>query len=208
MQPVGQGKWAADFTALSQWLAVEPSPTLLPPGIRDLVRARVSHLTPNAATLLAAGALLGQHLDFALLCQVAGLTEDTGLQALDELLVRQLLGRAYELDNQLDRAEMVYWDMLAYAQDHHLPVMNTEALTHLATLAYMFNLQLDKAMGYLQQARQVAEASDNKAGLAEVEWNLAQINFYGLDGLASLAHGQRALTLARELRLQDLTARS
>jgi tetratricopeptide (TPR) repeat protein len=60
----------------------------------------------------------------------------------------------------------------------------------------------------LQQALHAAEESGHKAGLAETEWNMAQLNFYGLNGQAALAHGQRAVALARELGLQDLTARS
>ena len=46
------------------------------------------------------------------------------------------------------------------------------------------------------------------SGLAETEWNLAQLGFYTWDVAAALAHGERALILARELDVPDLIARS
>jgi predicted ATPase/DNA-binding SARP family transcriptional activator len=63
----------------------------LPSGVRALIRARLRHLTPVAAALLAAGAVLGHGFSFDQLCRVVGHDEIAGLAALDELLGQRLL---------------------------------------------------------------------------------------------------------------------
>jgi tetratricopeptide (TPR) repeat protein len=60
----------------------------------------------------------------------------------------------------------------------------------------------------LQQALPVAENNHDHVGLAETEWNLAQLSAYMYQLETSEAHGQRALALARQLALPELTARS
>ncbi len=45
---------------------------LLPPGVRGLIRERLSRLGPAASELLAAGAVLGDGFEFELVCRVAG----------------------------------------------------------------------------------------------------------------------------------------
>jgi DNA-binding SARP family transcriptional activator len=64
---------------------------LLPPPVRELVRERLSRLSPAAFDLLAAGAVLGGRFAFDPLRQVAGVGERGGLSALDEVLRRRLL---------------------------------------------------------------------------------------------------------------------
>jgi len=64
---------------------------LLPPGVRGLVRERLSRLGPAASDLLAAGAVLGDGFEFGLARRVAGLEEREGLSALDEALGGRLL---------------------------------------------------------------------------------------------------------------------
>jgi tetratricopeptide (TPR) repeat protein len=51
----------------------------------------------------------------------------------------------------------------------------------------------------LAEAKQIAEASGDKAGLAQTEWSLGQLTHHSNDFAASKAHGERALALAREL---------
>ncbi|MCZ7574382.1 MAG: AAA family ATPase [Ardenticatenaceae bacterium] len=122
-------------------------------------------------------------------------------------LYRQL-GRAYELDNQFEKAQSVYQELLAFAEAAGHLEMVCEALNRLATVDILNRMNLDQATAYLQQAQRIARDSGNKAGLAETEWNLAQVNFYKVRGREALAHAERALALARELGLQELTARS
>ena len=63
----------------------------LPAGVRNVIRARLMQLTPAALTLLTAGAVLGHGFSFELLYQIAGMGEDEALQALDEVLLHNLL---------------------------------------------------------------------------------------------------------------------
>lgn len=63
----------------------------IPPGVREVVRSRLTRLSETAFNLLAAAAVLGQNFDFKQLGQVAGVQENEGLSALDELLRGRLL---------------------------------------------------------------------------------------------------------------------
>jgi predicted ATPase len=85
------GQWHLDIASIG-----DPSRLrgLLPPRIREVVRTRLARLTPLAATLLSAAAILGQGFSFGQLWRVANLDEDRGLSALDELVRSQLLRRA------------------------------------------------------------------------------------------------------------------
>jgi DNA-binding SARP family transcriptional activator len=64
---------------------------LLPQSIREVIRARLSRLSPTASDLLRAGAVLERGFDFESLVGVAGLGEVEGLRGLDELIERRLL---------------------------------------------------------------------------------------------------------------------
>jgi DNA-binding SARP family transcriptional activator len=61
------------------------------PGVRAVIEARFSRLSPDARALLEAGAVLGQAFDFERLRDVADLEERAALDALDELLRSRLL---------------------------------------------------------------------------------------------------------------------
>ncbi len=76
-----------DFSSIAN----DTKPVGLAPGVREVIRARITRLSPSAFALLSAGAVLGQDLEFAVMCQVAGLPESDGLTALDELLGARLL---------------------------------------------------------------------------------------------------------------------
>lgn len=67
---------------------------VLPPGIREVVRARLARVSPVANELLAAAAVLAQEFTFAQLCRVAGVDEDAALPALDQVVRVQLLREA------------------------------------------------------------------------------------------------------------------
>jgi DNA-binding SARP family transcriptional activator len=318
--------------------------SFLPPGIREVIRARLTQLSAAAFGLLAAGAVLGHGFTFEQLCRVAAIEEEAALPALDELLAGQLiraagdevpadrpaiagglrsaiqwpsvvrygfthdkirdvvyteagdarrrvlhrraldvvgmpgvppavlarhalaaglaepafrhsmaagddalrlfavsdaiahyeqarqvldwqadpsaipiaeqqhlylqLGRAYELSGQAAGARAVYEALLALAQASYAPALECAALNHLATLAAQDVGDFDVSMALLQRALAAAERSGDQAGLADTEWNLAQISFYASNPEGALGHGQRALALARDLGHQDLIARS
>ena len=64
---------------------------LVPPRVRDVIRARLARLSPAAATLLAASSVLDHGFTYEQICQVADVGEREGLPALDELLGSRLL---------------------------------------------------------------------------------------------------------------------
>jgi DNA-binding SARP family transcriptional activator/tetratricopeptide (TPR) repeat protein len=63
----------------------------VPNTVREVVRGRLSRLSPSASELLAAGAVLGRRFGFGVLLGVAGLGETESLGGLDELVGRHLL---------------------------------------------------------------------------------------------------------------------
>ena len=87
--PNGDGGWTIDFTAAMEHEAVLYG--FFPPSVREVIVARLERLPPNALALLVAGAVLEQGITFERLCQVADLTEQDGLPALDEVLHSHLL---------------------------------------------------------------------------------------------------------------------
>jgi DNA-binding SARP family transcriptional activator/predicted ATPase len=308
----------------------------LPPGVREVIRSRLDQVTPIGFGLLAAGAVLGRTFTFEQACQVAGLGEDEGLPALDEVVKKRLLqeatrepeeqvmasaatyffthdkirdvvysqagearrrifhrralqglqaagvhagelarhalaaglpepafhlslaagesamqlfavrdaiafyeqarrllaewqgkkkalpalavsalqhlytqlGRAYEFTSELESARAVYEAMLELSQELGTPTMECTALNRLATLAVHQHINFERAKALLHQALQVAERSKDVTGLGETEWNIAQLSFYQLEVPSVIAHGERALQLARQLGQPELIARS
>jgi DNA-binding SARP family transcriptional activator/tetratricopeptide (TPR) repeat protein len=86
-RPDGEG-----FLVVSPALRVESDlSSLLPQSVREVIFSRLSRLSPAAADLLAAGAVLGRGFGFESLLSVASLGEAEGLRGLDELVERRLL---------------------------------------------------------------------------------------------------------------------
>jgi predicted ATPase len=87
----------------------------VPSTVRAVIRSRLNRLSPNAFTLLAAGAVLEQGITFERLCAISNVTEDMGLPALDELVSGRLLleagqpgaASAYTFTNDMFR-DVVY----------------------------------------------------------------------------------------------------
>jgi DNA-binding SARP family transcriptional activator/tetratricopeptide (TPR) repeat protein len=119
------------------------------------------------------------------------------------------LGRAYELTNEWAKARATYEAMLTFAQEADSPEIECTALNRLATMALQGSAyDLTTAATLLQQALGVAESSGDKVGLAEIEWSLAQLGLHTLDLENSIIHGRRAVSLAQELEMLELRARS
>jgi predicted ATPase len=72
----------------TELLAQTPASAFIPASVRELIRSQLGQLTPAAWALLVAGAVMGEGLTFERLCQVAQLDEETGVQALEEVLRR------------------------------------------------------------------------------------------------------------------------
>jgi len=92
------GRWGIDFEEAASQLATLHG--VLPSSVREVIRTRLELLTPSAFTLLTAGAVLGQNCTFELLCQVAGLGEQDGLAALEEVLTAQDLREEQQEDRR------------------------------------------------------------------------------------------------------------
>ncbi|MBI1876879.1 MAG: AAA family ATPase, partial [Chloroflexi bacterium] len=117
------------------------------------------------------------------------------------------LARAYEIVEKPDKVELICQEMLAVARTSGWPKLECAALNRLASLA-IYAQQMDQASVLLRQAQHVAEASGDKAGLAQTEWSLGQLTHHINDFEASQAHSERALALAHELGDQALKAGS
>ena len=85
----GNGTWGLVLN--DRLLAQTAINDLIPLSVRELIRSQLGQLTPSAWALLVAGAVLRKGLTFERLCQVAQLDEQTGLQAMEELLQVGLL---------------------------------------------------------------------------------------------------------------------
>jgi tetratricopeptide (TPR) repeat protein len=85
---------------------------LLPKSVREVIRSRLSRLSPAAAELLSAGAVLERGFGFETLARVAGLGETEALGALEELIERRLLleeaGGGEEEEEPLSYADITY----------------------------------------------------------------------------------------------------
>jgi DNA-binding SARP family transcriptional activator len=312
---------------------------VLPLSVRQIIGARLSKLSPAASDVLAASAVLGQHGEFAALCQTAGLGDDAGLRALDEALKLQLLretpstsdpgvpsvyafahdkirdvvytnagdarrrvfhrralaalrdtgvaaaelarhalaaglgddafqysliagedalglyatrdaidhfqqalgvlserqrtstrasndnptelsrveplarlylqlGRAFELASDRDKARWSYETLLGHAREAGLPSIECAALNRLATLTAQGGAGAAEATSLLREARAIAELRGDRLGVAETEWNLAQIGVYTLNPPMVFEHAERSLAIAREHGARELVARS
>ncbi len=140
------------------------------------------------------------------------LAEDGGsdieLSAEERRRLYKLLGRAHELTNTWDAALAVYDEMLREARKRKLPRMEVAALNLLATVEMTGRMNISGAKPLLEEARRVAQKSDDAFGLAVTEWNLCMNHFYGFQREQALVHGERAVALAREVEDADLVAKS
>lgn len=93
-----EGNLHLDVVAIPGEEAASGQATSVPERVRRVIAARLNRLSVPAFALLAASAVLGHGLTFEMLCEVAGLDEDAGLSALDELLRAQLLREVDDAD--------------------------------------------------------------------------------------------------------------
>ena len=105
---------------------------VMPAGVRESVRGRLSRLGTTAKDMLAAGAVLGRGFSFELLFRIANLDEDEGLAALDEAISNRLLREAGSEENSIaidpsrDLYSMVEADYV-FSHDKVREVVYTEA---------------------------------------------------------------------------------
>ena len=90
---------------------------LLPESVREAICAQLSRLSTTASDLIVAGAVLGSGFTFEQLLWVAGMEEDKGLAALDEVLASRLIREANPPND----------DVYAFSHDKVRDVVYTEA---------------------------------------------------------------------------------
>jgi DNA-binding SARP family transcriptional activator len=117
------------------------------------------------------------------------------------------LGRAYELSGDWSRAQEIYEAMITTARIMGAAAMECLGLNRLATIYINGIRDRQQAIVLLEQARTVAERNGDRRGLAEVEWNLALAARLVGDAHLSRHHGEKTLTIARELEHPQLVAR-
>lgn len=87
-QVLAGGQWRIDYTTMP--IAMSALHGLMPDGVRTLIESRLAPLSQNAHAFLYVGAVLGHGFSFKWLCQIAAVSDNEGLAALDELLDGQL----------------------------------------------------------------------------------------------------------------------
>jgi DNA-binding SARP family transcriptional activator len=118
------------------------------------------------------------------------------------------LGRAHELAGEWEEAEKTYEEMLVGAKEVRDARLECAALNHLAVLAAQLRSDMGRAEVLLRESLEVAEASEDRATLAETKWNLAQMAAMRGNPETAISYSERALDLAREAGLKELEARS
>jgi DNA-binding SARP family transcriptional activator len=119
------------------------------------------------------------------------------------------LGRAYAFQNAWQQAQEAYEELLAYGQQHQLPMLVSMTLNHLAFLTFQQSKDRSQVQALLEEAWHVAETSSDQRALAVTEWNLGQITaIVWEDPTRALPHGEQALELAHGIQDQELEATS
>src|SRR6476469_6062355 len=118
------------------------------------------------------------------------------------------LARAHELLGDVPRASASYEELITLAREAGALATEWAALQRLLPLLNLAgHADLLESIARVEAARQQAEARDDRALLAEIEWSAAQRAFYNIDPLTWAAHAERALALARAEGRRELIAR-
>jgi DNA-binding SARP family transcriptional activator len=88
--PVEGGRSAYNFAAALEHVR-SMAQVPLPPGVREVIRARLEQHSKEAGALLLAAAVLGRACSFERMCQIADQQETDALESLEGLLDRRLL---------------------------------------------------------------------------------------------------------------------
>lgn len=81
------------------WVAAEDIAAVIPEGVREVVGRRLSLLSEESQRLLGVGALFEVAFPLAVAAEVAGLDEETALDAVDEVLAAQVVTATESFDH-------------------------------------------------------------------------------------------------------------
>lgn len=166
----------------------------VPSTVRAVIRSRLSRLSPNGFTLLAAAAILEHGLTFEHLCAIANIPEDLGLAALDELVSGRLLWGAEQPGTA---------STYAFANDMIRDVVYTEAGDARRRLFHRRALDILKAD---KDSAAVLAYHAVAAGLAEEAFRHSLTAGQEALRLAAANEAQAHLERARQLALEGSLA--
>ena len=174
-------KSLVDSGALTQkdgrWTGWEMETLQVPPTIRDVVKARVDRLSPNARTLANLAAVIGTSAPYETLVRVSGLSETEIVAGLDELLAQRVLEEtgsvdAIRYDYTHPLLQQVIYAELGQARARLLHATIAEALESLygdAALAHADELALHFARAHSQSLARKAVRYLHAAGRSALE---------------------------------------
>jgi tetratricopeptide (TPR) repeat protein len=96
------------FEPQTSMLDVTSPDAMLPSDVREMIQLRLAQLSPPARELLAAGAVLDHDFTFEALCQVAHLSTQDGLFALDEAIESLLLLESPRQNGKVEAVPYVF----------------------------------------------------------------------------------------------------
>ncbi|MFN2637134.1 MAG: helix-turn-helix transcriptional regulator [Gemmatimonadaceae bacterium] len=198
-----------------RWTGWEMETLHLPTTIRDVVKARVDRLSPDARTLANLAAVIGTRAEYDTLERVSGLSKPDLVSALDELVQQRVLVEtgnvdaiSYDFSHPLlqqvlysalgqARARLLHGTIAEALEDLYGP----DALAHADELAVHFGRAhspslAQKAVVYLSAAGR--SALDKYANREAANYLAAALEHLDRDpGSAGAARGEILITLAR-----------
>ncbi|MGB7858907.1 MAG: adenylate/guanylate cyclase domain-containing protein [Acidimicrobiia bacterium] len=117
-----------------------------------------------------------------------------------ELIVKahESLGEAYSMVPDLSQASAAYQRLLEFGRDHERPTARVSALNRLGWTAATLGADLEGAMGYLEDARTLAEECGDDVGLAEYHMTACFIASMGGQVADALEHDERTVELGEK----------
>ncbi len=173
-----------------RWLLEQPSPTPalpIPNRVRDVLHYRLELLSPLSRQVLYAAAVLSPYLTVTLLARTAGRSEEETVEALEDLMHRQLLVETGEFQPAFrfahEQLRQVVYEEIGIARRRHL---HRRAAHALQTLRPALIQNLDAALAnHWEAAGELARALE--ATLAALERAAQQFAFLQVIHLADRA---------------------
>lgn len=168
----------------------------VPTTIHSVIRSRLNRLSPNAFSILAAGAVLEQQLTFDHLVSITNLDEDLALPALDELISGRLL-----LETGGSEGSGAY----IYVNDMLRDVVYTEAGEARRRLFHKRALEMLSVEGgseamlahHAMEAGQIQDAFRHSLAAGREALRFSAVN-------EAIVHFERALQFVREESLPEM----
>ncbi len=186
-----EGKWVFEIDAehdLGEAIRI-------PSTVRAVIRSRLHRLSPDAFTLLTAGAVLEKPITFEHLCTISNVTADSGLPALDELVSSHLI---------LEVTQPGTANAYAFANDMIRDVVYTEAGDARRRL---FHRRALETLETAKNSAAVLAHHAQAAGLAEAAFRHSLAAGQEAQDLVAtgdaIVHFENALQLVREGALND-----